>query len=179
MINRIFYLALFLICSCQTSKVYNQGGWHKVFQNDASGEAIYGEKSELIRAVRLGYPIRLGWGGNRVEHIADADFLTIFEEEVFAQIKVIVGQEPRIDNDSVKIRFRMKKHWTKISGTNGYATGFMADYFKDSIVGGGIDRYNSTSWYVLYPNYETNEDALPLWRSESHLWEEWNKNNLK
>ena len=31
------------------------------FQNDANGQTTFGEKSKLIDAVRLGYPIRIGW----------------------------------------------------------------------------------------------------------------------
>ena len=127
-------------------------------------------------AVRLGYPVRIGWGSNRVEHVADADFLTIFEgEEVFAQIKSIIGQAPRIDGDSLKIRFRTQNHWTKIAGTNGYSTAIMTDYFKDSLLGGGKDQYAATSWYVLYPAHQQKIEARPLWRKDSPNWEKWEK----
>jgi len=155
---------------------HSNAGWQKVFQNDENGETTFGDKSKLLDAVRLGYPIRIGWGSNRVEHVADADFLTIFEgEEVFAQIKSIVGQAPRIDGDSLKIRFRTENHWTKIAGTNGYMTGLMTDYFQDTIAGGGTDRYGSTTWYVLYPNHQLNIEAKPLWRKTSPNWEKWKK----
>ncbi|WP_343486079.1 hypothetical protein [Allomuricauda sp. d1] len=174
-----FCIFFILISSCEMPKD-SQGGWQKVFQNDANGEVTFGEKSRLIDAVRLGYPIRIGWGSNRVEHVADADFLTIFEdEEVFAQIKTIVGQAPQIEEDSLKIRFRSQNHWTKIAGTNGYSTAFMIDYFKDSIVGGGTDRYTATTWYVLYPNHITDIEARPLWRKTSPHWEKWNNRNEK
>lgn len=167
-------LTLFL-CSCHTPKASN-AGWQKVFQNSAEGKVIFGDKSALLDAVRLGYPIRIGWGSNRVEHVADAEFLTIFEgEEVFAQIETIVGQAPRIDNDSLKIRFRTQNHWTKIAGTNGYSTGLMTDYLHDSIAGGGTDRYTATIWYVLYPNHRLDIEARPLWRKESPNWEKWQK----
>ena len=100
-----------MLCSCRNLENSN-AGWQKVFQNDASGAVVFGDKSKLIEAVRLGYPIRIGWGGMRVEHVAVADFLTIFEgEEVFAQINTIIGQAPAIENDSLKIRFR-----TEITG---------------------------------------------------------------
>lgn len=173
--TRLFSLVIILFGACQTPNNSNEG-WQKVFQNDEKGETIFGNKSELINAVRLGYPIRLGWGSNRIEHVTDADFLTIFEgEEVFAQINTIVGQVPRIDGDSLKVGFRMQNHWTKISGTNGYSTSVMIDYLNDTIVGGGVDRYSSSTWYVLYPRHEIEIDARPLWRRSSPNWEKWKK----
>ncbi|MDT7832555.1 hypothetical protein RQM59_09200 [Flavobacteriaceae bacterium S356] len=166
-------LALLFLSACQTSGS-STSGWQKVFQNDASGNTLFGDKSTLIDAVRLGYPVRIGWGSSRVEHVADADFLTIFEgTEVFAQIRTIVGQAPRIDGDSLKIRFRTQNHWTKISGTNGYSTGFMTNYFQDSIVGGNVDRYTATTWYVLYPSNASDIEARPLWREGAPNWEQW------
>ncbi len=176
--KRFICLALILFCSCQSSNDAIEG-WQKVFQNDANGSVSFGDKSALIDAVRRGYPVRIGWGGNRVEHVAEAEFLTIFQGEVFAQIKTILGQAPRIDGDSIKIRFRTQNHWTKIAGTNGYSTAFMTDYFKDSLVGGGTDRYTATTWYVYYPKNSSDIEARPLWRKESPNWENWNKTNYK
>ena len=173
--GRAFFVILILFCSCNQTKEYD-GGWRMVLKNDENGKVIYGEKTELIDAVRLGYPIRIGWGGTRVEHIASVDFLTIFEGEVFAQTNTIVGQEPRIDGDSIKIRFRTQNHWTKMAGTNGYSTSFMTNYFNDTIVRGGMDRYTATTWYVLYPDHQPDIKALPLWRKDSPNWENWNKN---
>ncbi|AXT60372.1 hypothetical protein D1816_08410 [Aquimarina sp. AD10] len=175
--TRLFSVILLLFCSCQKPDNSNTG-WQKVFQNDENGETIFGDKSKLIDAVRLGYPIRIGWGSNRVEHVADADFLTIFEgEEVFAQIKTILGQAPRIDGDSLKIRFRTQNHWTSIAGTNGYTTSIMTNYMQDTLVGGDKDRYRSSTWYVLYPNHGLNIEAKPLWQKTSPNWEKWKKVN--
>lgn len=169
------FFALFLLvaCACQVQEE-SRSGWQKVFQNDADGTTLFGDKAQLMDAVRLGYPIRIGWGSTRVEHVADADFLTIFEgEEVFAQIRTIMGQAPAIEGDSLVVRFRTQNHWTKIAGTNGYSTGLMSDYMKDTIVGGGVDRYTPTTWYVLYPDHQLPIEARPLWRKESPNWEKW------
>lgn len=166
-------LTLMLLFSCQIQKE-DEAGWRKVFQNDAEGKALFGDKLELMDAVRLGYPIRIGWGSSSVEHVAEADFLTIFEgEEVFAQIETIIGQAPTVEGDTLKIRFRTQNHWTKIAGTNGYSTGMMTDYFKDTLVGGGVDRYSSTTWYVMYPSHHLAIEARPLWREESPNWKKW------
>jgi len=169
MLRSICFILL-LCCACQTPKEA-KAGWQKVFKNNANGQTVFGNKAQLIDAVRSGYPVRIGWGGNRVEHVTDAQFLTIFEGEVFAQIKSIVGQAPSAINDSVKIKFRPENHWTKIAGTNGYANGFMTNYFKDTIAGGNIDRYGETTWYVLYPAHTLELEARPLWKEGSPNWD--------
>lgn len=172
----LFSLLLIAFFSCESSSK-GQQGWQMVFQNNANGEVVFGDKSKLIDAVRLGYPVRLGWGGNSVEHVTDAAFLTIFEGEVFAQTNSIIGQAPRVDGDTVKIRFRTQNHWTKIAGTNGYSTGLMTNYMQDTIAGGGTDGRASARWYVLYPNNQSETKSRPLWREESPNWEHWKKNN--
>ena len=174
----LIFLLIALLPSCENAHG-TQGGWQKVYQNDAAGNATFGDKQKLIEAVRLGYPVRIGWGSTRVEHVAPADFLTIFDGEVFGQIKPIIGQAPRIDSDTTKIRFRLQNHWTKISGTNGYATSFMTNYFQDTLVGGGTDNFNSTTWYVLYPSHAEPIEPRPLWREGAPGWEKWNAENQK
>lgn len=172
---RIFALfSIILLFSCQNQPI-SSSGWQLVFKNDAAGKALIGDKAALLDAVRLGYPIRIGWGSNRVEHVADADFLTIFEgKEVFAQIKPIIGQRPAIDGDSLKIHFRSNNHWVKMAGTNGFSTSLMTDYLEDTIVGGRT-RYNATTWYVNYPMNAPERTARPLWRDGSPNWEKWSK----
>ena len=173
---RLTFLLLFLMCSCQPSQRAN-AGWQKVFQNDADGNAVFGEKSKVIDAVRSGYPIRIGWGSSRVEHVTDADFLTIFQgKEVFAQIRSIVGQAPKITNDSMQIAFRKENQWTKIAGTNGFSSNFMKHTLPDTIVNTERTGYGSTTWYVLYPNHQLDIEARPLWSEKSPNWELWNKN---
>lgn len=173
---RYLVILLLSVTACQSSNE-TKGGWQKVFQNDQDGKAMFGKKDLLLDAVRLGYPIRIGWGSNRVEHVADAEFLTIFQgKEVFAQIKTIVGQAPSIQNDSLKIKLRKENHWTKIAATNGYANTLMVNYLNDSIVG-GREGYTTTSWYVLYPNYHSSIEPVPLWHKDSPNWKEWNSKN--
>lgn len=166
-------LMVLVIEGCSAPNESNSG-WQKVFQNDASGNSVFGDKARLMDAVRLGYPIRIGWGSNRVEHVADAHFLTIFDgEEVFAQTQTIIGQAPTIEGDTMKIRFRAQNHWTKMAGTNGYSSGLMTDYFNDSIAGGGVDRYTATTWYVLYPEHKLPIEARPLWKKDAPNWNTW------
>ncbi len=170
----LYFFLFCIVMSCQSSTP-TSAGWQLVYKNDANGQAIYGKKEQLLDAVRLGYPIRIGWGSSRVEHVADADFLTIFNgTEVFAQIKPIIGQHPQVNGDSLKIAFRTNNKWIKMAGTNGYSTSLMTDYMQDTIVGGG-ERFTATTWYVNYPINPKNIAARPLWRKNAKLWKEWEK----
>jgi len=164
-------ILLLLLFSCVTKKNLHTCGWQKVLVNDANGEVIFGDKQKLVDAVRLGYSVRIGFGGKPIEHFADAKFLTvvdgnIIKGEVFAQISTIVGQMPTMEQDSFKMRFRTWNHWTKMAGTNGYATAFMTDYQQDTLVGGGNDRYRTTAWYVNYPCHPADIEPTPLIRPE-------------
>ena len=167
-------LTLFTLIHCQPPNSSNSG-WQLVYKNDAIGKAVFGDKAQLLDAVRLGYSIRIGWGSTRVEHVADADFLTIFNgTEVFAQIKPIIGQRPQVISDSLKITFRTNNKWVKMAGTNGFSTSLMTDYLQDTIVGNG-ERYTATTWYVNYPTNPKAIEARPLWRENASLWKEWEK----
>ena len=168
--KNIIWLLFPLLLACQNNSLHNHNcGWQKVLVNDAAGEVLFGSKQKLVDAVRLGFPVRLGFGGQPIEHFAEANFLTIADGnivkgEVFAQISTIVGQIPTMEQDSFKMRFRTSNHWTKMAGTNGYATAFMTDYHADTLVGGGNDRYRSTTWYVNFPCHPANIEPVALIR---------------
>jgi hypothetical protein len=93
---------------------------------EPGGTVSNGSKDILIKAVRAGFPIRVGWsldfdkdGKAELVHFADAIFLTEFEGEIFAQINEIQRQAPlrgkrRIDLGEKPLR------WTGLLGTNGF-----------------------------------------------------------
>ena len=173
-----YFILFCLLTRCQ-SPTPTTSGWQLVYKNDPNGQTLFGNKEQLVDAVRLGYPIRIGWGSNRIEHVAAADFLTIFNgTDVFAQINPIIGQRPQISGDSLKISFRTNNNWVKMAGTNGFSTSLMTDYMQDTIVGGG-ERYTATTWYVNYPANPAAMEARPLWRANAPLWKEWEKKSLE
>ena len=59
--DRYLILVLLHIASCQIPNKSN-ARWQNVFHNDANKNTIFGDKSKLLEAERLGYPIRIGWG---------------------------------------------------------------------------------------------------------------------
>ncbi|MTI31222.1 hypothetical protein [Xanthovirga aplysinae] len=148
----------------------NKSGWQLVFRNDKNGEAKFGNKKDLIKAVRNGYPIRIGWGARlksdttkSVEHVIDADFLTVVNgTEVFAQIHPIIGQRP--DLNKLTIKYRNSNKWSTMVGTNGYSDRLDVNYLNDSI-SSHENIYWGSSWYVNYPSItsEATKKAFPLW----------------
>ena len=100
-----------------------------------------GSKQSLIEAVRAGFPVRLYMRGRRVEHAADAGFLTILDGEVFAQIEAIRGQTPSVDPPAVALRDDGLR-WQAIYSTTGARSSAVGD-------GAAQEGRSSVRWYVL------------------------------
>ncbi len=166
--NLAILLISILLFRCSDNN-QNHSEWHLVFRNDKAGNTIYGDKSELIRFARAGYPMRVGFGGRSatdsarsVEHIADCQFLTVRNStEVFAQITPIFGQSP--NTEGTEIKFREGYQWSIIVGTNGFSDRVNINTKTDSIEGHN-QRATNVSWYVNSPLSKTNYDQIkPLW----------------
>jgi len=143
----LFAMALFFI-SCNRELATQNSGWKLIYKNDKDGKTIFGKKEDLLKAIRGGKDIRIGWGGRRVEHVADAKFLTITNgKEAFAQIDPIIGQRPELNGDTLRIHFRENSQWTIIVGTNGFSDRLHIDRFKDSVLG-HRNRPTTVSWFV-------------------------------
>jgi hypothetical protein len=87
-------------------------GWRLLVAVDSTGQALEGTKAALREAVRAGEPIRVAWNvpwrladgrSGALEHVADAAFLTVHQDEVFAQLAPIVRQRPTIDSATVQL----------------------------------------------------------------------------
>ena len=126
--------------------------WKLIYQIDKDAKATFGEKEELIKLVRLGHPIRIGWesiGETSVEHTIDVRFLTIANEtEVFAQLEPFWGQRPDLRSDTLKItHFGSETNW--ILSSNGLRSSMMVDKEKDTVIiyPPGPFKY-PIKWYV-------------------------------
>lgn len=147
-----------------------QQGWQLVFRNTKNGKVLFGSKGKLIEAVRSGYSVRIGWGGRRqsdttksVEHVADAQFLTIANgKEVFAQIQPIIGQHPALEKDTLDIVFRENLQWILMVGTNGFSDRLTTERLQDSIRG-HRSMPTEVSWFVDYPLNGNSKKQTPLW----------------
>jgi hypothetical protein len=134
-----------------------------VYAADSTGARTAGDKAELLAAVRAGQPVRIGWAVtyklpdstmSRIEHVAEATFLTIHKGEVFAQIAPIIGQRPSATEAVIGFRGKNGELWYAMLDTTGRLRGFFAgEYYSSSQ---GVDKTSSreqvtrtaTSWYV-------------------------------
>ena len=127
--------------------------WSLVYQNDAEGNRMEGSMEALIQAVRDGLPMRVAWSGQsktnpriKVEHVADAKFLTIMSDEVvFVQIDPIIGQTP--DFEERFIELKENTSWVSIMSTNGKCDNLMRNLITGEIIGHNkVQR--AITWFV-------------------------------
>ncbi len=144
-------LCIFVLCTtlaCKENKSQDQ--WQLAFENDANGDAISGSKTELISGLKKGAELRVGFGNHeRTWHLTDAAFISIIDDkEVYAQVMRIVGQKPVRTDTSSRLEFVTQNRWTRIIGTNGFSTNYMAIDMQDSIIDNVRDRSVSATWYL-------------------------------
>ncbi len=96
-----------------------------VLATDFDGLVTEGSKQELIKFIREGKPVRVGWQLDFNEdkepdfdHWIEATFITILGEEVFTQIDPIYAQGPNIEIPQLQI-YPNNTQWTAVLGTNG------------------------------------------------------------
>ena len=126
-------------------------GWRMVYAVDSAGKPTFGQKQDLLAAVRAGLPIRVGWGitwrlpdgtAGGVEHVAEATFLTIHQDEVFAQIAPILGQAPDARSPAITLGIGGDRLWYALLDT----TGRLQGQFTSA---GEADSFRAaTIWYV-------------------------------
>lgn len=129
-------------------------GWRLLYATDSAGRSTHGAKAALVRAVRTGQPIRVGWKvpwrtadgtGGVLEHAASASFLTIHHDEVFAQLAPILGQAPSAREPRVQLRTTNPQLWYGLVGT----TGELRGYFMGADSGTTVRV--ATEWYAPSP----------------------------
>ncbi|MEM8847249.1 MAG: hypothetical protein AAGD17_09130 [Bacteroidota bacterium] len=162
-------LLLIVLFSCETSTSTQENDWQLVYRNDANGKTLFGEKQELLNAVRNGNPVKIGFGGQlrrdttlTIEHVFEAHFFTILNDsEVYAQMSPIIGQNPLIEKDTTNILFR-NTQWNIIVGTNGFSDRLTMSLSQDTILSQNQRKMN-VSWFVKKGNGQS-KNATPLWK---------------
>ncbi len=127
--------------------------WSLIYKHDQHGNKLVGEKASLINAIRLGFPVRIGWGVYRengelsVEHTAIPEFLSMTNgKEVFVQIPEHIAQTSYWDEEFQDFN-SAQIVWKGLLSTTGR---FMAVWYNRSS-GQTIRRYPqrvTISWFV-------------------------------
>ncbi|QJB69907.1 hypothetical protein [Parasphingorhabdus halotolerans] len=97
------------------------------------GSIERGAKAALVAAVENGSPIYVGWafdsnsdGKDDIVHWHPAEFLSIYDEEIFTQTPRIEAQRP--SNSPTNMNFReADTQWVGVIGTNGKLVGRSSD----------------------------------------------------
>ncbi|MBW1294357.1 hypothetical protein [Aquimarina litoralis] len=178
MLRHIVILFLIVICSScnkgnQKEEATKPKGWEVIYINDDQGKPLFGDIENLKKAVRQGCVIRVGWGIHneykrdrlrrifKVEHTAEAEFLTISEGHVFAQLDRIMGQAP--SRERPKINLVKTHYWHSVLGTTGEMTQVYQDYNDVDKSDEFIDDVKMT-WYVNVADCDYNHsDNKPLY----------------
>lgn len=181
-INLIVLLACTIIimsCIHSTESRYQPiPKWTLIYKNSFDGESLYGSKKELIYSLRAGSPLRVGFGGHRlgdtlrsIEHLADAQFISIANSnEVFAQIKTMIGQRPSLDEEPLSMEFHENRKFSMIASTNGSVSSLSIDFLIDSLKTTQTG-HRGFSWYVQQVGSVAIEDdqakppVEPLWKN--------------
>jgi hypothetical protein len=152
--SRLLLLILSALACAGPARIAAQApGWRLLYSADSTGQALEGNKNAVREAVRAGLPIRVGWSvpyrlpdGRRgaLEHVADASFLTIHQDEVFAQLAPIVRQRPHAD--SAAIQLDGSAHWVGMLDTTGRLRGVFTG------TGDAQDVRLRTRWYAPRPS---------------------------
>jgi len=143
-IRLVFALGVgFLISACASLATDHHSpgpSWRLAYAHDETGAVVEGSKAALIAAARNGKPVRVYFRGARVEHVLDAGFLTILENEIFAQIAPIQTQRPSVEPPVIEFR-EPGQQWRAIVGSDGSFRAF-AD-------GGAVNsRKRAIRWFV-------------------------------
>jgi hypothetical protein len=104
-----------------------------LFETGFDAQPIRGSKTGLAEAVERGEPIRVGWSLDfdndakaDLTHWSDAQFLTVFEGAVFAQLPDISVQSPVIGQADVRLSSAAVT-WRGMLGSNGTLQGTFSD----------------------------------------------------
>jgi hypothetical protein len=128
-----------------------------LFETGFDKRTVRGTKSALIAAVERGEPIRIGWfldfnndGTADLSHWADAQFLSVFEGEVFAQLGAIMEQSPVRGRATVRLGI-FAREWRGLLGSNG------------SLQGRFTEGNNATSDAPVAVRWCAARSATPEW----------------
>lgn len=140
-------LLIMLIAGCQSTPQISVPDWHLVYAHDKAGNAVSGNKAQLLQYASEGRPIRVVWPiWDVLTHAADAGFLTLMNGELFAQVDAISRQIPhRQTRKSVALDAKEQSRWHAILATTGEIKSFQS-------IGGGLKSHQMPmQWYVFSP----------------------------
>ncbi len=138
--------------------------WRLLFQNDAEGNAIGGDRQHLLNALQRGSPLRVAWGieqedGTSVVEFAAVGFTSLMNgRDLVVQFHPTLIQTDYIDATQAALR-RPPLEWRALMSTDGRFDAVMVD-LETGTVERRLPQRARMSWYALAP--EPSCDTRPL-----------------
>lgn len=121
------FLLIALILTLSACQQNTSDQWRLIYHHDAEGQMLEGDKEELLCFVKQGHPVRIVWPiRNDFSHMMDAGFLTIMQDELYAQTEGIIRQIPNRDEQHVLLDAKEQSRWHAIFSTNGKVHSFQS-----------------------------------------------------
>ena len=118
----IFIISLFVSCKSEN----RNSNYRIVYKNDNSGNTLKGSKEELIKFIRGGADIKIGWGAkgksHRIEHLSEPIWIAVLDEtEVIAHLDAQVLSKTDWDNLSANYADStlLNQEWRVVITTKG------------------------------------------------------------
>ncbi|KAA1245276.1 hypothetical protein [Aquimarina sp. RZ0] len=132
---------LYLFISLLSMSIFSQSKYSIIYEADANGKLISGNINDLKTVVQNGNPIRVGWvlklqnekgEIKELEHWTDTKFLTIIDDNIYAQIHSIYQQMTDFNNPEGALKFldNQPDGWVAIISTSGIMRQKYADILK-------------------------------------------------
>jgi len=140
---KIIKIILMFMVSFATSAASD---WQLVLKHDKQGKVLEGSKSNLVQHIKEGRPIRIVWPLRpNFIHIMDAGFLSVMDEEVFAQPAPITRQMPNFKDTVIALDAVGKSKWTAIFSSTGRLESFQSTESKSKVYQFALE------WYSFIP----------------------------
>ena len=156
-------IAAYLAPSTSPTISLGSGQWKMIYKHDENGKAILGSKDSLIQAIRLGLPVRVGWGwqmkGKSMEHISDPIWMVVLNEQ-----EVMVHLDPqvlsKVEWDSLEVSYtnfdQLAHEWRVVLTIQGTFDAIWYDLEQHELVR-HLPQQHIMSWFVQYPH---NQDII-------------------
>lgn len=117
-----------MIFGCNTQVKNSNSQWRLVYNHDKQGNKISGDKQKLITLIKNGHPVRIVWPiRENFHHMMDAGFITIMNEDVFAQANPIIRQIPdKKTRNTIYLDAEQQSQWRAIFSTSGELSHFQS-----------------------------------------------------
>ncbi len=155
------FISLLIFGSCQQTTCNN---WHIGLKTDKNGQVLEGSKEHLIKALRSGADLKVGWGwkykDKSLEHIAEPSWIGILNEKevyVYLDPQVLSGLSWEDLTANFADSSLVSQEWRVAINSNGSFDAVWIDRNNHEVTR-RLPQNHTMTWWVNQP---VNEDVKP------------------